>query len=130
MLAELSSTTLELLDILLYLAHILLIGFNLLGWMWAKTRFWHLVCVLLTALSWFVLGIWYGFGYCFLTDWQWDVKRQLGQTNLPASFIDHFVNQVLGLTVDSELIDMLTGGLFGLVAVISLLLNVREWRRG
>ena len=130
MFQDLSHTTLLFLDYLLYAAHLLLIGFNLLGWIWRKTLRWHLLCVLLTALSWFGLGIWYGFGYCFITDWQWDVKRQLGQSNLPDSFIDHFVNQVMGLSISSQLIDVLTGVMFGLVAIISIVLNWREWKRG
>ena len=125
-----SHTTLQILDFLLYAAHLLLIGFNLLGWIWRKTLRWHLLCVLLTALSWFGLGIWYGFGYCFITDWQWDVKRQLGQSNLPNSFIDHFVNQVMGLSISSQLIDVLTGLMFGLVAIISIVRNWRGWERG
>lgn len=125
MLQDLSTEILRLLDILLYGTHLVLIGFNLLGWIWRKTLRLHLLCIGLTALSWFVLGIWYGFGYCFITDWQWDVKRELGETNLPESFITHFVNQVLGLSVSAELVDWLTGGLFVVVAIISV---VRNWR--
>lgn len=130
MLQDLSHTTLQLLDLFLYAAHILLIGFNLLGWIWKKTRKLHLIFVVLTALSWFVLGIWYGFGYCFITDWQWDVKNQLGQTRLPDSFITHFVNQLLGLSVNPELIDILTGVVFALVAILSVVLNLRDRKRG
>ena len=98
--------------------------------MWKKTLRWHLLCVGLTALSWFMLGIWYGFGYCFITDWQWDVKNQLGQANLPNSFITHFANQVMGLSVNPELIDVLTGVVFALVVIISVVLNWRDRRRG
>lgn len=125
MLQDLSTETLKLLDILLYGVHLILIGFNLLGWIWVKILRLHLLSIGLTALSWFVLGIWYGFGYCFITDWQWDVKQELGETNLPESFITHFVNQVLGLSVSVALIDWITVGLFVVVAIISV---VRNWR--
>ena len=119
---------LKILDIILYLAHILLIGFNVLGWIWQKTRKWHLLCIILTALSWFVLGIWYGFGYCFLTDWQWDIKRKMGETALPSSFIDHFLNQVMGFSIDPVLIDYVTGITFVLAAVFSVILNLRDFK--
>lgn len=129
MLQDFSPTTLQLLDTLLYAVHILLIGFNLFGWIWLKTRPLHLLSVALTAVSWFVFGIWYGFGYCLVTDWQWEVKREMGQIGLPSSFIDHFVNQVVGFSIDPELIDILTGALFALVAIVSIILNVRDRRR-
>lgn len=129
-LSEWSTPTLRLLDILLYAVHLLVIGFNLLGWIWPKTRPWHLWCVGLTAFSWFVLGLWYGFGYCFVTDWQWEVKEQLGQTGLPASFVEHFLNGVLGFSLSTTLVNWLTGGLFVLAALLSLILYVRDRRRG
>lgn len=123
-----SPDLLKALDIILYLIHILLIGFNVLGWIWKKTRKWHLLCIFLTALSWFVLGIWYGFGYCFLTDWQWDIKQELGETRLPSSFIDHFLNQVMGFSIDPQLIDHVTGITFILAAVLTIFLNFRDFK--
>ena len=65
---------LQLLDVLLTIIHILIIVFNLFGWIPKRTRKAHLVSILLTAASWFVLGIWYGTGYCPFTEWQWKVK--------------------------------------------------------
>lgn len=120
---------LQFLDIILTLAHIVLIGFNLLGWIWQKTRRLHLLCVFLTALSWFVLGIWYGFGYCFLTDWQWQIKRKLGETDLPDSFIKYAADHITGLDIAPSLVDMATVISFGAVAVLSVVLNIRDWRR-
>lgn len=114
---------LQLLDILLTIVHLLIIGFNLLGWIWPTTRKAHLTCVTLTACSWFVLGIWYGWGYCPITDWQWDVKEQLGETGLPSSFIKYYADKISGKTIDAGLIDMLTGILFGVAALISVYFN-------
>lgn len=116
----------ELLDILLYAAHLLLIGFNLLGWIWRKTRPWHLLVVGLTAASWFIIGIWYGFGYCFITDWHWQVKATLGQSGLPVSFVEHLLNDVLGFSFSTIVVDWLTGGLFALAALLSIILYVRD----
>ncbi|HUR31773.1 MAG TPA: hypothetical protein VMZ69_10110 [Saprospiraceae bacterium] len=43
-----------------------------------KTRKAHLLVIDLTIASWFIIGLWKGFGYCFLTDWHWRIKEKLG----------------------------------------------------
>jgi Protein of Unknown function (DUF2784). len=111
------------LDMTYTLLHVLIIGFNLIGWIWLATRRWHLYCVLLTAASWLLLGIWYGIGYCPLTEWQWQVKTQLGETGLPNSFIKYQVDKLTGLDTNSGWIDTLTAVSFGIVFVISIYLN-------
>lgn len=73
--------------------------------------------------SWLILGIWYGLGYCFLTDWHWQVKRQLGQMNLPNSFITFLLNDQLGFQLSPSIVDLWTGILFSVVVLISLYLN-------
>jgi glucan phosphoethanolaminetransferase (alkaline phosphatase superfamily) len=112
------------LDILYWWAHVLVISFNLLGWIWIKTRKLHLISVGLTLVEgWLILGIWYGLGYCFLTDWHWQVKRQLGQMNLPNSFITFLLNDQLGFQLSPSIVDLWTGILFSVVVLISLYLN-------
>ncbi len=95
--------SLNLLDALLTFVHLLIVGFNLLGWMWYKTRRAHFVVVMITASCWFILGIWYGIGYCPVTDWQWQVKERLGEHNLPNSFIKYWVDRITGMDVDNQL---------------------------
>lgn len=114
---------LELLNILLTLTHLVIIGFNLLGWIWPQTRKLHFICILLTAFSWIVLGIWFGFGYCPITDWQWNIKEKLGEENLPDSFIKYFADKVTGKDFSSTLIDALTATLFVIAALLSVYLN-------
>ncbi len=111
---------LKALDILLFAIHMLVIVGNVFGWIWRRTRKAHLVLLVLTLGSWFVLGIWKGWGYCILTDWEWDIKRELGETNLPQSFTAYLANNVLGLKLSNALVDGLTvGGLiFGLIGAI------------
>lgn len=94
---------LYLLDSLLFGFHTVFTLFNLLGWLWPSTRKAHLVSVLLTLLSWGVFGFWYGWGYCFLTDWHWDIKRALGQRNLPHSFIKYLADWLLGTDISPQL---------------------------
>lgn len=112
-----------LLDLFFTLCHILLIGFNLLGWIWRRTRQWHLITILLTAASWFVLGIWFGIGYCPLTDWHWQVKRRLGETDLPNSFIKYALDNLLNANFEASLIDAITGAVFATVFIISVYLH-------
>jgi len=99
---------LRLLDILLTLVHVSLILFNLTGWIWKRTRRWHLITLILTAASWGVLGIWYGWGYCPLTDWHWDIKRQLGEQHLPNSFIKYCLDKITQYSWPPALVDRIT----------------------
>jgi len=103
--------------------HLAIISFNLLGWIWPKTRKIHLIVVALTLASWFILGLWYGMGYCFITDWQWDIKEKLGETNLPNSFIKYFADKITGNNYPSALIDRITLLTFLLAIAITLYVN-------
>ena len=108
------------LDILLTIAHIVLTLFNLVGWIWTRTRKIHLITIGLTIASWFILGIWHGWGYCVLTDWHWQVKQKLGERNLPASFIKYYADKLTGKNFDPSLVENVTLGclVFALVATI------------
>jgi len=105
---NLSLTMLTFLNILLTIIHVTLTLFNLTGWIWKRTRKLHLVTLGLTLLSWVVLGFWYGWGYCVLTDWHWKVKEQLGERNLPASFIKYYADKISGKNFDPSLVDKVT----------------------
>ncbi len=115
------------LDIFFTVFHSCLVIFNLFGWIWKKTRRLNLYCLLLTAGSWLILGIFYGLGYCPLTDWHFRVLGKLGYTNLPDSYLSFLFTRLTGLPVDQSLVDAVT--LWGLVfaLAISLYLNLRQW---
>ena len=115
---------LNLVDHFLTALHLLIIGLNLFGWIWPATRRLHLWCVLLTAASWLGLGIWFGIGYCPLTDWQWQVKSKLGETDLPNSFIKYWVDKVAGIDADPVLIDVITAITFVLVFLLAIYYNI------
>ncbi len=114
---------LSILNVLFTIAHLLLISFILSGWLWKKTRKAHFIAVVIIALSWFVLGIWYGWGYCPLTDWHWDVKDKLGEKDLPNSFVKYFADQVTGKNISSSLIDGVTVACLILAAMASVYAN-------
>ena len=75
------------LDYLLHFMHWFVILVNTFGWIYHKYRKFHLMMVLLTAFSWGGLGFFYGWGYCFLTDWHWQIKNKLGAHHLPPNYI-------------------------------------------
>jgi len=95
-----------LLDAFFLAFHSSLILFNLLGWIWKKTRRLNFITLSLTAFSWFILGIWYGWGYCFCTDWHWQVRHHLGYHDMPRSYITFLIRYFTGWTPNSMLVDV------------------------
>lgn len=102
--------------------------FLVTGWLSRRTRPWHLFACMLTAASWGLLGLRYGFGYCFLTDWHWMVRRRLGHFDMPNSFIKYLFDRATGLDWDPLLIDVVTVSSFGLAFLLSIGLAIRDRR--
>ena len=119
---------LRILILLLKLLHFVIIGFNLLGWIWRPMRKLHLVCIIVTASCWFILGIWFGIGYCPITDWEWQLKEKMGEHNLPNSFIKYYADIIWGKPVNASLIDTLTAVCFFLAAALSIYFNLIKKR--
>lgn len=120
---------LNFLDIFFTIAHIVLTLFNLAGWIWKRTRKAHLITLGLTLVSWFVFGFWYGWGYCFLTDWHWDVKEKLGERNLPSSFIKYFADKLSGKKFDPAFVDNVTLGCLVFAVAAALYVNFIRKRK-
>ena len=114
------------LDILLTILHVLVIFFNLLGWAIPNWRLAHFWCVMVTLFSWLVLGLWNGWGYCFLTDWAWQIKRELGEVGLPNSFITYIVNNKLGLKVSPDLVDTCTVISFAICIALTVYFRIKK----
>lgn len=103
--------------------------FNIVGWIWPVTRKWHLATMLLTAASWFILGIWFGWGYCACTDWHWDVREQLGYHDQQRSYIHFLLLKLTGINFDTQLVDNATLIVFLLAFALTVYLNIRYFRR-
>ena len=116
------------LDWLFLAFHTMLTLFNLLGWIWKKIRRIHLLSIGLTFISWIGLGFFYGFGYCPLTDWHWQIKRELGEGSLPASYVKYYVDQVTARDIDSLVIDSWVLILALTALFLSIWLNWRDYR--
>ena len=70
----------------------------------------------------------YGWGYCPLTDWHWQVKRALGETGLPASWVKYYLDRITGISWDTALVDALVIGSALAALLLSVVLNVRDRR--
>lgn len=116
----------ELLNIFFFVFHTLFTLFNIVGWMFRRTRKWHLFTILLTAFSWFVLGIWFGWGYCACTDWHWDVREKLGYEDRSNSYIHFLILKVTGTDLDPKLVERGTLVVFLLSSALSIWLNIRD----
>jgi len=115
------------LDKFFFVFHSTWIVFLLFGWIWRKTRRANLAVILLTAFSWFILGIWYGYGYCPSTDWHWMVRARLGTQDLPNSYTKFLVDSLTGWNVSQGLVDILTLVLLVFAFGASLYFNLKDW---
>ncbi len=116
----------ELINIFFLVFHALLILFNLFGWIWKPLRKANLITLGLTGASWTFLGIFYGWGYCPLTDWHYQVLFKLGKTDLPASYIQYLLQQFFNVYPSQSATDNWTLILFLVALVLSLIFNLKE----
>ncbi|HUT66069.1 MAG TPA: DUF2784 family protein [Spirochaetota bacterium] len=114
------------LNIFFFVFHTVLIVFNLFGWVWKRTRLANLVTLGGTAFCWFILGIWYGFGYCPSTEWHWQVRLRLGFTIDTYSYTKFLVDTMTGLDVNAKLVDTMTAILFLLALGASVFTNIKQ----
>ncbi len=117
------------LNIFFFVFHTCIILFNLFGWIWKKTRLANLILLSLTAFSWFLLGIWYGYGYCPSTDWHWQVRMKLGIYDMPSSYLEFLFETFTGLDVSRTLVDIFALIFLVVAFCASIVLNIRDWKR-
>lgn len=117
---------LHLIDYFFIVFHSVLILFNVFGWIIPRWRLTNLIILSLTAFSWFILGIWYGIGYCPFTDWHWKVRQILGYTDNSNSYIHFLILKVTGLNLPEKLVDTTTAIVFIVAFSISIYFTVRK----
>jgi hypothetical protein len=108
-----------------FIFHVVLALFNLFGWIPIKVRKWNLISLCLTAFSWFVLGIFYGLGYCFLTEWHWQIREKLGYPNESNSYIHFLIKELTNISLDENLVDTFTAIFFFIAFASSIYVNIR-----
>ncbi len=117
------------LDKFFFVFHSAIIVFIISGWLLKKTRLAHLLVVLLTAFSWTILGIWYGFGFCPSTQWHWQVRMKLGHYDMPSTYTKFLIDSLTGLDLNARLVDILAVCVLLLALFASVLVNRRDLRR-
>ncbi|MBN1159337.1 MAG: DUF2784 family protein [Bacteroidales bacterium] len=117
---------LKLADIFFVCFHSILTVFNAFGWIHPALRKWNLATLLLTGASWFGLGIFYGWGYCPLTEWHFRILEKLGYVDLPVSYITYMLDRLFGLSVHQDTVDFFTMTMFLAAVALSLVLNIRD----
>lgn len=119
----------QFLNIFFFVFHTIFTLFNIIGWIFPKTRRLHLITMTLTAFSWFVLGIWYGWGYCFCTHWHWSVREKLGYYDHSNSYIHFLILKLTGIDFNPQLVEITTLIVFLVSFALSIWLNIRDWKR-
>ena len=117
------------LNILFLTLHTGLILFNVFGWIWPRTRPWNLLTQILTLGSWVGMGAFKGWGYCYCTDVHWSIRRQMGITDDPDTYIGFLIEKVTGLEVGGDFVFWLGLSVFSVSFFASLILNIRDIRR-
>lgn len=118
--------TLHLANYFFYLLHSALITFNLFGWLFPRWRKLNLISLSATFASWIILGFWKGWGYCFLTDWHYEILYRLGENDMPSSYINFLLHKLTGFTFSTRLIDISTIGLALVALICSLWVNLKK----
>ena len=120
---------LKIVDIFFFVFHTILILFNVFGWLVPRWRFINFITLSLTAFSWFILGIWYGWGYCPFTDWHWQIREMLGYQDMSSSYIHFLILEFTGFNLSVNMVDACTVIVFFSAFIISACLNVKKWVR-
>lgn len=115
------------LNVAFFVFHTLWIAFVCMGWAWKRTRRWHVAAVSITALSWFGLGIVYGWGYCPFTDWHWQVRERLGHRD-PPSYVQLLISEAMGIELSPDVANALGLVVLVLAGIVTALLNLLDWR--
>ncbi|MBZ9786389.1 DUF2784 domain-containing protein [Psychroflexus sp. CAK57W] len=116
-------------DYFFMIFHSLLILFNLFAWLYKPLLKWHLAVLALTFASWGILGIWYGLGYCPVTDWHFNILKALGVTDLPQSYINYLLQRLFDLHLADDVVDGLTLGCSLAALILSVYLNFFRKKR-
>ncbi len=120
------SLLLRILDWFFLIFHTVWSIFNSAGWAFRATRKIHLATISLTAASWFILGIRYGWGFCPCTDWHWQVREALGEPVQSASYIHFLIYEITGINLPPGKVDTAVMAIFFAAAILSVVLNLRD----
>jgi len=97
------------LNLVLHGFHQILIVFSLVGWIFCETRMLNLIVLMLILFSWYGLGAilrkgntW---GYCVITDIQWQVRKELGLDRRSGGYVKYLADNLVGRDFDETRVD-------------------------
>lgn len=109
-----------------WLFHTVLILFNLFGWIHRRLRPWNLATLGLTLVSWLVMGVWQGVGYCVCTDAHFRIRREMGIQDHAESYLQLLVEKISGWNPPVDLVNQVAGICMATAVVASIATNVRD----
>ena len=112
-------------NIFFHLVHLAIIFFFLFGWLLSQTILAHFILSILILLSWYGLGIFFGFGYCLITDIQWKIKKRMDQEPYTEYYIKYMLDKMTGLDLNPNTVNAITTYTFFVILLFStaLILN-------
>jgi len=116
------SIILYMMNIFFHLIHLAIVFFFLFGWLSSKTLLAHFLLSILILFSWSGLGIFYGFGYCLVTDIQWKIKKRMGQEPYTEYYIKYMLDKLTGLDLNSHTVNAITTYTFFIILLMSTVL--------
>lgn len=102
-----------------HLFHMGIILFVISAWIFPSLRLYHLLFILLMLSSWFVLGQWFGIGYCPITDWHWRIKQRFNRECPQGGYINELL-KIISPQLSPALVDrgvMMTAGALLLISI-------------
>ena len=122
-----SNFILSLANILFHFVHLAIIFFFLFGWLAGKTLLAHFILSILILLSWCGLGIFYGFGYCLVTDIQWKIKKRMDEKPYTEYYIKYMIDKVTGFDTNPNTVNTVTQYSFFIILFISMFLISKRY---
>lgn len=107
--------------------HAGIILFTLFGWAFQSTRFANLILILLMLGSWYILGIWFGEGYCPVTECHWKIRRKMRNSRISDSYIKLVLDKLTGRDLDSRKVSVYTLVITLTAGAVSLVMNIRDF---
>lgn len=95
-------------DNIFNILHILAILINCFGWAFSKTLKLNLWFLLLTISSWSILGLFFGIGFCFLTEVHSLALGLIGSPSINFSYLDYLLLVKLKIPISSNTISILS----------------------
>lgn len=120
-----------LLHFLFILIHTTVIVINTIGWLIPTLRPLQRILLTITWLSWIAGALWMQTpGYCFLTDWHWQIQKHLfGHPPQESSFITWAIHQICQCTLPEPTIDATVALLMIIITIGTIITSYTDFKK-